>query len=77
MTCHGFVTRLTQRVSLVERELLTLPEHQSSLPVFSGVRGWEMLPSVLQKYYQGRPAVTTTTTKRSVVARYVRTILQE
>ena len=34
----GFVTRLTRRVSLVEQELLTLPEHLSSLPVFSGVR---------------------------------------
>ena len=35
---HGFVTRLKRRVSLVEQELLTLPEHPSSLPVFSGVR---------------------------------------
>ena len=26
-TYHGFVTRLTRRVSLVEQELLTLPEH--------------------------------------------------
>jgi hypothetical protein len=34
----GFVTRLTRRVSLVERELLTLQEHMSSPPVFSGVR---------------------------------------
>jgi hypothetical protein len=34
----GFVTRLTGRVSLVEQELLTLPEHLSSPPVFSGVR---------------------------------------
>ena len=33
----GFVTRLTRRVSLVEQELLTLPEHLSSPPVFSGV----------------------------------------
>jgi hypothetical protein len=33
-----FVTRLTQRVSLVEQELLTLPDHLSSPPVFSGVR---------------------------------------
>ena len=32
-----FVTRLTQRVPLVEQELLTLPEHLSSPPVFSGV----------------------------------------
>jgi len=31
----GFVTR---RVSIVKRELLTLPEHLSSPPVFSGVR---------------------------------------
>ena len=34
----GFVTRLTQQVSLVEQELLTLPEHLSSPPVISGVR---------------------------------------
>jgi hypothetical protein len=34
----GFVTRLTWRASLVEQELLTLPEHLSSPPVFSGVR---------------------------------------
>jgi hypothetical protein len=34
----GFVTRLTRRVSLVGQILLTLPEHLSSLPVFSGVR---------------------------------------
>ena len=33
----GFVTRLTPRVPLVEQELLTLPEHRSSLPVLSGV----------------------------------------
>jgi hypothetical protein len=35
---YRFVTRLTQRVLLVEQELLTLPEHLSSHPVFSGVR---------------------------------------
>jgi hypothetical protein len=34
----GFVTILTRRVPLVEQELLTLPEHLSSPPVFSGVR---------------------------------------
>jgi hypothetical protein len=34
----GFVTRLTRRVPLVEQKLLTLAEHLSSLPVFSGVR---------------------------------------
>ena len=33
-----FVTRLTRRVPLVEQELLTLPEHMSSRPVFSAVR---------------------------------------
>ena len=33
-----FVTRLTRRVWLMEQELLTLPEHQSSPLVFSGVR---------------------------------------
>jgi hypothetical protein len=34
----GFVIRLTRRVPLVEQELLTLPEHLISPPVFSGVR---------------------------------------
>jgi len=34
----GIVTRLTRRVQLVEQELLNLPEHLSSPPVFSGVR---------------------------------------
>jgi hypothetical protein len=34
----GFVTRLARRVSLVEQELLTLPEHLSSPQVFCGVR---------------------------------------
>ena len=33
-----FVTKLTRRVPLVEQELLTLLEHLSSPPVFSGVR---------------------------------------
>jgi hypothetical protein len=33
----GFVTRLTRRVPHVDQELLTLPEHLSSPPVFSGV----------------------------------------
>ena len=33
----GFVTRLTWQVPLVEQELLTLPKHLSSPPVFSGV----------------------------------------
>jgi hypothetical protein len=34
----GFVTRLTRRVPLVEQELINLPEHLSSPPVFSWVR---------------------------------------
>ena len=34
----GFVTRLTRRMSLVEQELLILPEHLNSPPVFSGIR---------------------------------------
>jgi len=34
----GFVTRLTRRVSLVEQELLTLPEHLSSPTDISRVR---------------------------------------
>jgi hypothetical protein len=34
----GFVTRVTRRVPHEEQELPTLPEHQSSPPVFSGVR---------------------------------------
>jgi hypothetical protein len=33
-----FATILTRRVSLEEQELLTLPEHLSSSPIFSGVR---------------------------------------
>jgi hypothetical protein len=33
-----FVTRLTRRVPLMEQKLLTLPEHLSSSPMFSGVR---------------------------------------
>ena len=33
---HEFVTRLTQRVQLVEQELLSLPEHLNSPPVFVG-----------------------------------------
>jgi hypothetical protein len=38
MTYHRFVTRLTWRVPLVEQERLTLPQHLSSLQVFSGIR---------------------------------------
>ena len=34
----GFVSRLTRRVSLVEQELLTFPEHLSSPSVLSDVR---------------------------------------
>jgi hypothetical protein len=34
----GFVTRLARRVSLVEHEQLTLPEHLSSPPIWSGGR---------------------------------------
>ena len=34
----GFITRLARRMSLVEQELLTLPDHLSSPPVFSEVR---------------------------------------
>jgi hypothetical protein len=34
----GFVTRVAQRVALMEQELLTLPKHLNSTPVFSGVR---------------------------------------
>jgi hypothetical protein len=36
--CSTFLTRLTRRVPLVEQELLTLPEHVISPPLFSGVR---------------------------------------
>jgi hypothetical protein len=40
----GFVTTLIRRVPLVEQELRpTLPEHLSSPPVFSGVRGTQSL----------------------------------
>ena len=34
----GFVNRVTRRVSLVEQELLILPENLHSPPVFSGIR---------------------------------------
>ena len=34
----GFVIRLTRRVLIVEQEMITLPEHLSSPPVFGGVR---------------------------------------
>ena len=33
----GFVIRVKGRVSLVEQELLILPEHPTSSPVFKGV----------------------------------------
>ena len=36
--CFPHLTRLTRRVSLVEHELLILPGHLRSPPVFSGVR---------------------------------------
>jgi hypothetical protein len=38
-----FVTRIIRRVQLVEQELLTLPEHLSSRPDFSGVHGTRSL----------------------------------
>ena len=34
----GFVTRLAQRVSLVEQARITLPEHLRYRPAFSGIR---------------------------------------
>ena len=34
----GFVIRLTRRVLIVEQEMITIPEHLSSPPVFGGVR---------------------------------------
>jgi hypothetical protein len=34
----GFVTRVTRRLSYEEQEMLTLPEHQNSSAVLSGVR---------------------------------------
>ena len=37
MNAIHYVIRLTRRVSLVEQELLILPEHMTSFPVFSGV----------------------------------------
>ena len=38
MVLYCFVSRETCQVSLVEQELLILPEHMSSPPIFSGVR---------------------------------------
>jgi hypothetical protein len=45
-SCHyswlitRFVTRMTRRVLLLDQELITLPEHLSSAPVYSGVRSF-------------------------------------
>jgi hypothetical protein len=38
MTFNKNTPQLTRRVPLVQQILLTLPEHMSSPPVFSGVR---------------------------------------
>ena len=38
ITCHRIWTRTTRQVPLVDQELLTLPEHLCSPPVFSRVR---------------------------------------
>ena len=48
----GFVTRVTQQVSHVEQELLTLPEHPSSLSVFF-VLVWFVL-FILSNYMSSR-----------------------
>ena len=37
MTYHWICNRVSRRMSLVEHELLTLPEHLISLPISSGV----------------------------------------
>ena len=37
-TGNNLKTRLTRQLPLVEQQLLTLPEHMSSSPVFNGVR---------------------------------------
>ena len=37
MNAIHYLTRVTRRVSLVEQELLILPEHPTSSPVFTGV----------------------------------------
>jgi hypothetical protein len=50
----GFVTRLTRRVSLVEQELITLPEHLSSPPDFSGVRDTRSLVLYHYLYFVDR-----------------------
>ena len=34
----GFLTRVTRQVPRMEQELLTIPEHLCTLPVFSGLR---------------------------------------
>jgi hypothetical protein len=47
----GFVTRVTRSVSLMKQELLTLPEHLSSPPVFSGFHVvWSLFFCVLSLY---------------------------
>ena len=37
LNIYGFVSKLTRRVSLVEQELLILPEHLNSPTVFSAI----------------------------------------
>ena len=37
MNAIHYLTRLTRRISLVEQELIILPEYLTSSPVFSGV----------------------------------------
>ena len=47
----GFVTRLTRRVPLVEQDPITLPEHLSSPPVFSGVYvTWPLYECFVDRY---------------------------
>ena len=46
----GFVTRLTRRVLLVGQELLTISEHMSSPPVFSGIRSCYSVFSFMCKF---------------------------
>ena len=52
----GFVPRLTRRVSLVEQELLTLPEHLSSSPFL--VRFVFFVLSIIKYYIKNGITIT-------------------
>jgi hypothetical protein len=45
--CNMMFLSVTRRVTLVEQKLLTLPDHLSSSPCFSGIRVLDLVSFVL------------------------------